>query len=242
MAETIPHDVLNDIEAALERDPRINQHEYPVKVWAEDHKIALDGWVENIAAKRAAVNAARKIAGGRYPVLDLLRVAVEHQEDLALRDDVVGMLSTEPVFSSYTLITQAGEQRDTIQDPDAEAGRIEARIDNGTVTLSGHVGSLSHRRLAEVLVWWTAGCQRVENLLQVIPPEEDNDNELSDAVRTVLEKDPMVHAGQLRVGTAGGVVELDGSVASEEERRLAVLDAWYVPDVWDVVDRIQVRS
>ncbi len=242
MTETIPRDLLNGIEAALERDPRINQHEYPVKVWTEDHKIAFDGWVEDIAAKRAAINAARRIVGRRYPILDLLRVAVEHQEDLALRDEVVGMLSSEPVFSSYTLITQAGEQRDTIQDPDAEAGRIEAHIDNGTVTLSGHVGSLSHRRLAEVLVWWTAGCQRVENLLQVIPPEEDNDNELSDAVRMALEKDPMVHAGQLRVGTAGGIVELNGSVASEEERRLAVLDAWYVPDVWDVVDRIEVRS
>jgi osmotically-inducible protein OsmY len=31
-------------------------------------------------------------------------------------------------------------------------------------------------------------------------------------------------------------------VASDEERQLAVQDAWYVPGVQDVVDGIQVRG
>ena len=75
-----------------------------------------------------------------------------------------------------------------------------------------------------------------------MPLENDNDNEITDAVRMVLEKDPLVHASQIRIGTAGGIVALDGSVASQEEKRLAVLDAWYVPGVWDVVDRIEERS
>ena len=57
----------------------------------------------------------------------------------------------------------------------------------------------------------------------------------------VLEKDPMVHATQLCVGTAAAVVEMRGLVASEEERDLALRDAWYVPGVWDVVDHIEVR-
>ena len=76
--------------------------------------------------------------------------------------------------------------------------------------------------------------------LEVDPPEEDTDDEITDVVRMVLEKDPLVHASQLRVGTAGGVVEMRGLVASDEERRLAVLDAWYVPGVWEVADRIEV--
>jgi osmotically-inducible protein OsmY len=46
----------------------------------------------------------------------------------------------------------------------------------------------------------------------------------------------------LLVGTAGGVVVLNGSVASEEEKSLAILDAWYVPGVADVVDRIEERG
>ena len=57
----------------------------------------------------------------------------------------------------------------------------------------------------------------------------------------VLEKDKLVDASQLRVGTAGGIVELRGLLASEEERHLAVRDVWYVPGVWNVVDHIEVR-
>lgn len=242
MDQEVPEHLVNDIEAALERDARVNQHEYPVKVWTEGGRIVLDGAVENIAAKRRAVNLARQLAGERCPVLDFLRVAAPVQGELALRDEIANVLSGESVFSEYTLITVAGTERDTVHDAGPEAGRIQAEIHDGTVTLNGHVGSLSHWRLAEVLVWWTAGCQRVDNRLEVIPPEQDNDNEITDAVRMVLEKDPMVHAGQLKIGTAGGVVELDGSLASEEERRLAILDAWYVPGVWDVVSRIQLHG
>jgi len=240
--EDIPKNVLNGIQAALERDPWIDQHEYPIKVWAAENRIVLDGLVENIAAKRAAVHAARHIADERWPVLDLLRVVAEDREDAALRDEVVRTLSQEPVFQNCTLIAEAGAQRDLIHDGGEEEGRMELRVENGCVTLSGHVISLTHRRLAEVLTWWTSGCQRVENHIDIVPPEDDNDNELSDAIRMVLEKDPLVHAGQIKVGTAAGVVELDGSVASDEERHLAVLDAWYVPGVWSVDDRIRVHE
>lgn len=241
MTEAIPEAVLNEIQAALERDPWVDQHEFPVKVWAAEHHIVLDGQVEHIAAKRAAGNAARRVVGGRWPVLDLLRVVAEAREDEALRDEVVRTLSQEPVFRNYTMTAEAGGQRDLIHNADNEEGRLEVKVDNGSVTLAGHAWSLTHRRLAEVLTWWTSGCQRVENQIEIIPPEDDNDNELSDAVRIVLEKDPLVHAGQIKVGAAAGVVELDGSVASDEERQLAVLDAWYVPGVSNVDDRIDVR-
>lgn len=241
-SEDVPKNVLNDIQAALERDPWIDQHEYPIKVWSADNRIVLDGMVENIAAKRAAGHAAKRIADGRWPVMDLLRIVAEDREDAALRDEVVRTLSQEPVFQNCTLIAEAGGQRDMIHDAGDEGGHIELRVDNGNVTLTGRVWSLTHRRLAEVLTWWTSGCQRVENHLEVVPAEDDNDNELSDAVMMVLEKDPLVHAGQIRVGTAAGVVALDGSVASDEERQLAVLDAWYVPGVWNVNDRIRVHE
>lgn len=242
MSEPIPESVLNDIEAALERDPWINQHEFPVKVWAAENRIVLDGQVEHIAAKRAAGNIAQRIAQGRWPVMDLLRVVAEAREDEALRDEVVRTLSQEPVFRNYTLVAEVGGQREVFHDADNEEGRIELQVEHGSVTLAGRVWSLTHRRLAEVLTWWTSGCQRVENHIEVVPPEDDNDNELSDAVRMVLEKDPLVHAGQIKVGAAAGMVELDGSVASDEERQLAVLDAWYVPGVWGVDDRIRVHE
>ena len=90
-------------------------------------------------------------------------------------------------------------------------------------------------------MWWTAGCELVENRLEVVPPEEDNDGELTDAVRMVLEKDPLVHAAQLSIMSRAGTVTLNGMVASDEEKRLAVLDAYYVEGVHAVEDNIETR-
>ncbi len=161
--------------------------------------------------------------------------------ELELRDEIVSILSAENMFSDHTITIEAGERRETIHRGASDAGQIDVHIDGGTAILNGQVKSLGHRRFAEVLVWWRAGCARVINMLEVVPPQEDNDNEITDVVRMVLEKDPLVHAAQLRVGTAAGVVEMRGLVASEHERDLALMDAWYVPDVWDVVDHIEVR-
>jgi osmotically-inducible protein OsmY len=134
------------------------------------------------------------------------------------------------------------DNRRTVHDAGSADRSITASIHEGAITLTGRVGSLTHSRLAEVLMWWTTGCSFVQNMLEIEPPEEDNDDEINYAVRIVLEKDPLVHADQLTVATAGGVVVMNGTVAKTEEKRFAVLDAWYVPGVSDVVDRIEARD
>ena len=55
------------------------------------------------------------------------------------------------------------------------AGAIEAAVSDGIVTFEGQVASLSHKRLAGVLAWWTAGCRDVVNSLAVMPDEVVND-------------------------------------------------------------------
>ena len=243
MEQALPNDLLESLIATLEHDTRINMHRWPISIGFENGKVVLTGQVENITMKRAASNTATRLLGDDYPVLDRLRIMpAETKEGLELRDEVIRTLSTESVFGEYTLYVTAGEHRETVHDAGPEAYNITASIDSGTITLSGRVGSLSHKRLAEVLVWWTSGCELVINCLEVVPPEEDSDNEITDVVRMVLEKDPLVHADLLRIGIAAGVVTLYGSLASEEEKRLALRDAWYVPGVWDVVDNIQARS
>jgi osmotically-inducible protein OsmY len=123
----------------------------------------------------------------------------------------------------------------------ADGGEIEIAVSDGIVTLEGHVPSLSHKRLAGVLAWWAPGCRDVTNELAIVPGEDDNDDEITDALALVLEKDPLVHAGQLRVRTRNRIVTLHGWLATEEERRMAELDAWYLFGVDEVINRIEVR-
>jgi len=245
MGSEKPNNVIDRIGAALERDTRVNLHRSPVTVSMYDEYVLLQGEMEDIAQKRAAVDAAARVLTGmhRWTIDDRLSIRPsEHKEDLELKEEVDAALSHESAFRDYTLATDVAGNIETIHDAGDAGGSIKAGVDNGSITLSGRVESLTHLRLAEVLMWWTTGCRFVDNRLEVLPPEEDTDDEINDAVRIVLEKDPLVHADQLQVGTAGGVVILSGSVATREEKRFAILDAWYVPGVSDVVDRVDTRA
>jgi osmotically-inducible protein OsmY len=96
--------------------------------------------------------------------------------------------------------------------------------------------------LAGVLAWWVPGSRDVVNGLEEAPPEEDNDDEVTDAVRLVLEKDPFVNADQIRISTQNYVVTLEGLVLNKEVKEMAEFDAWYVFGVDKVVNKLIVEQ
>ena len=243
MADETHSGVLDALAAALEQDERIGVHQYPINARIEDEALVLEGTLGDIAAKRIAGRIAHHVAG-TIPIIDRLRIsATDAGDDGALRDEVINMFTKEPAFSEYTVRVARDGGFETVHQADNDENRvIEARIADSSVTLEGRVGSLTHRRLAEVLIWWTAGCEIVRNHLKVVPAEEENDGELSDAIRIVLEKDPFVHADQLSINTHDSKVTLNGYVASSEEKHLALMDIWYSPGVHEVVDRVEARS
>ncbi|MFU8817290.1 MAG: BON domain-containing protein [Pseudomonadales bacterium] len=230
------------IDDALQADPRVHIDELVINQSGDDGRITVEGLVDDIQAKRLAINAVWGVVKRDHPIVDRLRVRAAPEGESEFRAELEKTLGTEGMFANHTLVLEAAGERQLLHDSGADAPRIEARISGPVVTLEGTVPSLSHLRFAEVLCWWAPGCERVDNHLQVDPPEEDSDEELVDVIRMVLEKDPLVDATQLRVGCAGGFVELRGLVVREEQRQLAVLDSWYVPGVWSVVDHIDVRS
>ena len=74
------------------------------------------------------------------------------------------------------------------------------------------------------------------------PPQEDSVNEITDAVRLVLDKDPFVRADQIHVRTRDRVVTLEGLVPKTTIREMAVYDAWYVFGVDRVVNALEVEA
>ena len=93
-----------------------------------------------------------------------------------------------------------------------------------------------------MLAWWVPGSRDVINGLGVLAPETELDAEITDVVHMVLEKDPFVDAGQIRVLTQNARVMLHGLVPTEAEREMAEFDAWYVFGVDDVENKIEVRA
>ena len=226
-------DLVATLLAALEKDADINLHESPIRVTYHG-SLRLEGEVANIVVKRKARRIAMQLSGLSEIEDHLLLRPGERRSGKALQDAALDALSQEPAFRDIAV--RAGQSFDG-------AGQcICVSALDSVLRLDGHVGSLSHRRLAEVIAWWVPGSCDVHNHLRVRPAEKDNDDEVTDAVLMVLEKDPMLHAETLTVHTRDREVTLSGAVHSDEQRRMAIYDCWYVPGVHEVHDRMQVRG
>jgi len=226
------NELVSALLAALEQDNDINLHEYPIRITYKD-SLRLEGEVANIIAKRKARRIALQLSG-LSNIEDHLQLRPgEHRNDKALQDATVDALAQEPAFRDIRVYAGHAAPPETEQWINASAVGCVVRLD-------GQVGSLSHRRLAEVIAWWVPGCCNVHNHLRVHPAEQDNDDEISDAIRLVLEKDPLLHAENISANTRGRVVTLEGYVHSPEQGRMAVYDCWYVPGVHDVKDRLRL--
>jgi osmotically-inducible protein OsmY len=79
------------------------------------------------------------------------------------------------------------------------------------------------------------------NGLAVGPSQADNDDEITDAVRLVLDKDRFVPAEQIRVRTHQRVVMLEGVVSSDSLKEMAAFDAWYILGVDEVDNQPAVQ-
>ena len=238
--------ILRSLRAAFEREPLINLHRWPIQLdMTDDNALLLEGETGSLAAKKRALEIAGAIPEVRG-VVDRLHVApVERKGDGAILDTLQSLLLEARDLKNCTLRVMRKGQALTLQEARSEdaSGDILASVKDGVVTLDGWVISLSHKRLAGVLAWWVPGCRDVLDALEVLPPEQDNDDEVSEALSLVLEMDPMIpHPGQIRVRTDHRVVTLEGVVGSQTESDRAEQDAWCLFAVDRVINRLAVSA
>jgi osmotically-inducible protein OsmY len=230
------------VHAVLEREPRINLHRFPIAISNADGVVVLEGEVADVAATKLALDLAASV-GGVSGIVDRLRVVPgERRGDGAVRDSLARLFLQSPEFRSCTIRSHAGGKDELLRRAQEGAGDIQIAVADGVITLEGHVISQSHRRFAGVLAWWTPGRRDVVNALEVRPDYEDRDDEITEVMRLVLEADSQVNADQIRPNCANGVVMLDGSVPTAEQKRRAELDAWSLYGVSRVVNRLQVTD
>lgn len=235
--------ILDEVRAALHSEPRFGPHGQVELDVAADGTLTMAGEVASIAVKKLLLERAAahpKVTG----ILDRLRVApAVPMGDKEIRDAVRDALVQEPALAEMTLSELVkGETVILREPPEGGRGAIRIRVEDGVVTLEGDAPSLAHKRLAGVLAWWVPGSRDVINGLGVLSPETELDAEITDAVNTVLEKDPFVDASQIRVLTQNAKVILHGVVPTESEREMAEYDAWYVFGVDKVENKIEVRA
>ena len=234
--------VIARIRAALEKETRVNLHRFPISLAFAGDDLMLTGELENVAAKKIALELASQVAPG-MGLIDRLRVKpAQNMSDAQLRDHVIKVLLDEPALEHCLLHSRLPQQLQTHRNSVSEpSGTIVVEVRDGVVTLNGEVPSLSHKRLAGVLVWWVPGCRDVVNGLAEVPAQQDNDDEITDAVRLALAKDPFVNETKMQVRSKNGVVTLDGLVPNQTMQRMAEHDAWFVFGVRGVVNKVMVK-
>jgi osmotically-inducible protein OsmY len=236
-------EILNAVEVAFAREPRLDLQRFPVRLSFVDGVLSLDGEVEAIVAKKLALERAAAVPGVEG-LVDRLRVAPSvPMRDEAIRAHVCDALYQEPAFATFALKLGDREGIHPVRPSTREPfGAIAVVVDGGVVTLDGEVPSLSHKRLAGVLAWWVPGVRDVINGLAVEPPQQDSDDEIIDAVRLVLEKDRFVPADHIRVHCHNRVVTLEGVVPSDSIGEMAEFDTWYIFGVDQVINRLAVQQ
>lgn len=233
--------VLDEVRAALHKEPRVPPR-LKLHLDYSDGVLTIEGEVPDVAVKKrllARAAAHPEVSG----ITDRLRVAPSSaMGDKEIRDHLRDAFTSEPALAEVAIIERADDE--LVADrrpPAARHGAIAFSVEDGVITLDGDVPGLAQKRLAGVLAWWIPGARDVVNGLGVLPEEQDSDDEIADAVRFALEKDPLVNASQIRVGVKRGAVTLAGLTRSDSERDMAEFDAWYVFGVDRVDNYIQTR-
>jgi len=212
--------MLNAARTMLANEPRIGAHSHKIKIGAEpDGVLVLEGQVPTIAAKKLAL-----LAVGRIPeitgITDRLRVEPSRRmTDAQIRDHLRDALLEEPACDRCAIRVWEKKRWQTMRESVPGSNYWMVSVGEGVVTLDGQVDSLSLQRLAGALAWWVPGSCDVINGLELWPPEQDSDDEITEAVKLVLEKDPLVNGDQVGVHTRDGWLRLKGLRRTKRKKK-----------------------
>jgi osmotically-inducible protein OsmY len=115
---------------------------------------------------------------------------------------------------------------------------IDARAEDGVVTLTGKADWQYQRQEAEVVAGNVPGVLLVDDQVELTRRPHAHDVEKS--IEKAFKRNAKIDAKGLTVGTSDGTVMLSGEVRSWAEHDEAVAAAWSAPGIVDVEDDIRV--
>ncbi len=222
------HEIESEIERRLETDVKVDEMLMDVEV--DEGVVSLSGTVGSAAEKTRAETDAW-VAGVDDVKVDDLDVKWWARDDMRRKRN--GSILTDAEI--HDAVKDA-----FLYDPRVASFQPEIDVDNGMVTLTGDVTSLSAKRAAGDTARNTTGVWRVRNLLSVRPEVTPADAVLAENVRDALRRDPYVDRFEITVMVINGKVYLYGDVDSGFEKSWAETVAGRVDGVYDVQNSLVV--
>jgi osmotically-inducible protein OsmY len=211
----------NDLERwvteELHWDPKLDSN--AIAVSANDGEVALRGTVGSFREKRDAEKTAQRVYGVRTVTNDLkVRLLTEHgRDDADLRGSVLRALHFD------SLIPET----------------IDARVDDGWVTLTGTAAWQYQREEADYLAGNVLGVLGVDDQIDLTHTEARADD-VQEAIGKAFKRNAKIDADDVSIDTHDGTVVLTGSVSSWAEHDEALAAAWAAPGVNGVDDYLEV--
>jgi osmotically-inducible protein OsmY len=206
-----------DVVEELRWEPRLTEDEIGVTV--KDGVVTLTGFVPDYAQRRTAAKAAERVAGVRAVAQELVVKVPEpfRRSDTELAHQVVNALAW---------------------DVEVPNQRIQAKVEDGWVTLEGAVDWQYQRNAAERAVRYLAGIKGVTNMVTIVPMASPYD--VVQRIKAALHRTAEVEAKRVEVTARDGNVVLTGTVRSWPERADIERAAWSASGVTSVDDRLAV--
>ena len=125
--------------------------------------------------------------------------------------------------------------------PDSLFMHVRVRVEDGEVRLKGTVSSWGAKYTANDILSMIPGVQKIKNDLKIRDLRNRTDDQIRRAViKAIREKIATSSEYWIKVKVVRGVVTLKGRVRSENEKRIAIQTALFVPGVADLVDKLEV--
>jgi osmotically-inducible protein OsmY len=116
--------------------------------------------------------------------------------------------------------------------------KVQVKVGNGWITLSGRVEWHCQKLGAERAVRRLSGVAGVTNLIKVRPCAEVSD--IKHRIEESLRRSAEVDAGRIHITVTGGKVTLDGTVHAWHEKQVAQEAAWSARGVSEVEDHVMI--
>jgi hyperosmotically inducible periplasmic protein len=134
-----------------------------------------------------------------------------------------------------------------ISDETADADEINVEVYKGVVQLNGFVDNEKEKAQAETVAKAVEGVKGVENNLAIkqgkhTSGEIMDDSALTAKVKSALIDDPATKAGDIKVETRQGVVQLSGFVSTQAQKDAATNVAQAVTGVKSVQNGLTVKQ
>ncbi len=223
------YEIRKDAQSALLYDAATDS--YPIKLEVRDGVVTLSGIVPSHSAKRLAINIVEGVKGVKGVKDSLELDSAKRRSDTEIAAEVERAIATDVWLHPNT---------------------IKTSVHDGTVTLSGIVGSSAQYDRANELAW-TAGVKSVHSEGLMVDPWSKSpslrsnmagaadDPLLKQAVMDALLFDPRVSSFNAQVDVKNGIVTLTGKVDNLKSKRAAEQDAKNTWGVWSVMNLLKIR-